>query len=392
MGGSGRPPSPPTSAPPAEPSSRSSGRLVILWTGSFAFFFSFFLVLATLPLYAQRLGLDSGAIGVVTAAFAVSSMVLRGWAGWAADRYGRRPLMLAGGAIFMTAPAAYVAATGAVSLFFARLAHGAGMGLLPTAATAMVADVAPPERRAEVLGTFGMASGLALALGPGAGVMIAHSLGFSALFAVATVIGATGFTCITLVPETLTTRETQRFRLTDTLSRTALFPSTLMLLMTLTYGALISFLPLHADARGLNSGIFFVVYALALTVVRRPAGRLSDRRGRAPVVVAGLVVLAGALVVLAFAESMASLVIGGIVYGAGHGVAHTTLIAWAADGVPAGQRGRAMGTLYTALELAIAIGAMTAGIAVAYAGFAATFLAAAAIALGTAVLTVTKGG
>ncbi|MBM3221371.1 MAG: MFS transporter [Candidatus Rokubacteria bacterium] len=366
------------------------GRLAILWTGSFAGFFSFFLVLASFPLYAQHLGLASGAIGVVTAAFAISSMALRGWAGWAADRYGRRPIILAGSAIFMTAPAAYAAAAGVTSLFVVRLAHGAGMGLLPTAATAMVADVAPPGRRAEVLGTFGMASGLALALGPGAGILVARWVGFNGLFALAMAIAAIGFACMTLVPETLTTRETRRFHVADTVSRRALFPSALMLLMTLTYGALVGFLPLHADARGLNAGVFFVVYALALTAVRQPAGRLSDRRGRTPVVIAGLVILAAALVVLAFADTMAGLLIGGIVYGAGHGAAHTTLVAWAADGVPPEQRGRAMGTLYTALELAIAIGSIAAGLAVAGVGFTATFVAAGGVALVAAALAATR--
>lgn len=39
-------------------------RLAALWIGSFAFFFSFFMLMPTLPLYAQALGLGSGAIGV----------------------------------------------------------------------------------------------------------------------------------------------------------------------------------------------------------------------------------------------------------------------------------------------------------------------------------------
>lgn len=307
-------------------------RLALLWLGSFAFFFSFFQLVPTFPLYAQHLGLGSGTIGVVTAAFAVASMALRGWAGWAADRYGRRPLMLVGGAVFMAAPVAYAAAAGALSLFFARLAHGAGMGLMPTAAVAMVADVAPPARRAEVLGLFGMASGLALALGPGAGVLVARALGFPALFAITAGIGALGLACIALVPESLTVRETRRFRLAETMSRTALFPSTLMLALSLTYGALISFLPLHADARGLNPGVFFLAYALTLSVVRQPAGRLSDRRGRA------------------------------------------------------------VGTLYTALELGIAIGSGAAGFSVARLGFTATFVAAAGIALAAAALAATRVG
>jgi MFS family permease len=365
-------------------------RLALLWIGSFAFFFSFFLLMPTLPLYAHELGLGSGTIGVVIAAFAVASMALRGWAGWAADRYGRRPLMVVGGVIFMAAPVAYAAAAGAVSLFFVRLAHGAGMGLHPTAATAMVADAAPPSRRAEILGLFGMAASLALALGPAAGVVLARAFGFRALFAVAAAIAAGGLACIALIPETLAVREMKRFRLADTISRAAFFPSTLMLGIMLTYGALITFLPLHADARGVNPGAFFVAYALTLTAVRSPAGRLSDRRGRAPVAAVGLAVVAAALVVLAFADGVAGIVIGGIVYGAGQGIAHPALVAWAVDGVGSGARGRAIGTLYTALELGIAIGGMAAGITVARVGYPTTFLAAGGIALGAAALAATR--
>jgi MFS family permease len=163
-----------------------------------------------------------------------------------------------------------------------------------------------------------------------------------------------------------------------------------MLGLTLTYGALVAFLPLHADTYGVNPGVFFVVYALALTAVRRPAGRVSDRRGRAPVVVVGLVVQAAALVILALAEQVWSFVAGGIVFGAGHGIAHTVVLAWAVDGAPPGQRGRAMGTVYTALELGIALGSVATGVAVASAGFTPTFLGAAAIAVLTAALAATK--
>ena len=49
-----------------------------------------------------------------------------------------------------------------------------------------------------------------------------------------------------------------------------------------------------------------------------------------------------------------------------------------ADGVAPGQRGRAMGTIFTALELAIAVGSIAAGLAIAAIGFAMTFVAACA--------------
>ena len=71
----------------------SRGRLAALWLASFAFFFSFFLLLPTLPLYLRDLGASDGAIGLVMGCFALTSMVLRPWTGWGADRWGRRKLM-----------------------------------------------------------------------------------------------------------------------------------------------------------------------------------------------------------------------------------------------------------------------------------------------------------
>jgi MFS family permease len=320
----------------------------------------------------------------------VASLALRGWAGWAADRYGRRPFMLAGCAIFTAAPLAYATSGGVASLFLARLAHGAGMGLCPTAATAMVADIAPPARRAEMLGVFGMAGSLALALGPAAGVVLVRSLGFSGLFATAAAVAAISVACVLLVPETLTVRETRAFRVADTVSAGALLPSALMFAVNLTYGALVTFLPLHADARAVNPGVFFLAYALSLTATRQPAGRLSDRRGRAPVATVGLLVLAGALAILAFADGTTGIVLGGIVYGIGQGIVHPVLIAWAVDGAAAGARGRAMGTIGTALELGIALGGITAGLVVARVGFTVTCLAAAGIVVAAAALAVTR--
>ena len=64
----------------------SPRRLVALWLASFALFFSFFLLLSTLPLFLRRLGASDGAIGVIMGSFAITSMLLRPWTGWAADR------------------------------------------------------------------------------------------------------------------------------------------------------------------------------------------------------------------------------------------------------------------------------------------------------------------
>jgi MFS family permease len=158
----------------------------------------------------------------------------------------------------------------------------------------------------------------------------------------------------------------------------------------LTYGAQVTFLPLHAERLGVNPGIFFLVYALALTAARGPAGRLSDRFGRRPVAASGLALAALALVVLALGEGALGLALSGALYGLAGGIAQPALMAWCVDVVAAADRGRALGTFFTALELGIAIGAMSSGLAIARWGFVATFLAAAGVALAGAGLALAR--
>ena len=363
-------------------------RLTVLWLASFAFFFSFFLMLPTLPLFLRRLGASDGAIGLVMGCFAITSMLLRPFTGWGADRWGRRPFMLGGALVFLVAPIGYALSTGVLALVLVRLLHGSGMALYPTAATALVADVAPPARRGEFLGLFGAAGSIAMALGPITGVALVERLGFGGLFAVAAVTALAALALAAVTPETLTTPSLAPFSAASTLSRAALAPSMIIGCLMLTYGVLVTFLPLHAQAMGVNPGVFFLVYALVLTLTRGPAGRLSDRLGRPPAAAAGLGLAALALAVLALSEGALALAVVGALYGLAGGVAQPALIAWCVDVVAPADRGRAMGTFFTALELAIAIGAMSSGLAVARWGFAATFLATAVVALAGVALAV----
>jgi len=163
------------------------------------------------------------------------------------------------------------------------------------------------------------------------------------------------------------------------------------LCLMFTYGTQVAFLPLHADARGMNPGLFFLVFALTVALTRGPAGRLSDRLGRAPVAATGLLAAAAALVLLAFSEDAVGLAAAGGVYGVAYGTAQPALMAWCVDEASEDDRGRAMGTFYSALEIGIAIGAMISGVAVGRWGFTTTFLATAGIAVAGAVLALTRG-
>jgi MFS family permease len=364
----------------------------LLWLGAFAFFLSFLLLLSALPLFARHQGASDTAVGVIMAAFGVTSLLLRPVAGWGADRHGRRPLMLAGALIFAVAPIAYGWSRGPVSLGAVRLLHGCGMGLYPTAAGAMAADLAPPHRRGEMLGLYGAAGSLALAIGPVAGIALMERLGFDALFWVAAAMAAVAVALTGAAAETLARPRAVRFTVAGTLSRTALFPGLLAFCLLFSYGAQVAFLPLHADALGVNPGIFFLLFAVTTTVSRGPAGRLSDRVGRPPVAATGLLLAAVALLVLAFAAGLWGIVVAGLLYGLAYGVAQPALVAWSVDVAPEGERGRAMGTYHTAFELGIVAGAAASGLVVARWGFDGMFLVTAAVAAAGAALALARRG
>jgi MFS family permease len=368
--------------------SRSPGRrFVFLWLGAFAFFLSFLLLLSALPIFARReLSASDAAVGGITASFGATSLLCRPLAGWGTDRYGRRPFMLAGSLIFAIASLAYAWTSGVVGMILVRLLHGTGMGLYPTAASAMVADLTPPHRRGEILGLYGAAGSLALAIGPIIGIAVVERLGFTWLFWIAATVAAISTLLIAPAGETLTLRRRTAFSRADVMCPAALLPSIVVLCMTVTYGTQVAFLPLHADSHGLNPGVFFLVFALMTTVVRHPAGRLSDRHGRAPIATIGLVLAAAALVVLALRETTLGLGLAGAIYGLAYGVAQPALIAWSVDAAAEGERGRAVGTFYAAFEIGIAIGALGAGLAVARWGFTTTFIAVAAVPIAGAAL------
>ena len=92
--------------------------------------------------------------------------------------------------------------------------------------------------------------------------------------------------------------------------------------MYLGYGAFLGFLPIYAKNVGLNDAEIAIVFGaqLALAMVAKPiAGRASDRVGRIPVIVVGLLVCAAALPLIFRSESLTVFVLTAPLLGIGVG-------------------------------------------------------------------------
>jgi MFS family permease len=352
------------------------------------------MLIPVMPLYAAHLGAGEGQIGLIIGVFAFSAMFLRPITGELADRIGRYPLVLAGSAIFGAAAIAYPALGHSIATLIAiRVFHGVGMGLGPTAGTVMVADLAPPHRRGEAMGLYGMTGNASLVIAPYLGAALLERGGFAPAFA-----GSAGLQLISLLvasqlPETRPAAATAPRpgrspvgRLAGLFHAGALYPSLLFFALYFPFGAVFTFVPLVARQREMaNIGLFFTAFALASVVVRGLAGRLADRVGRRMVTAPSLALAAGALLVLAGADAAWEFVSAAVLLGLGFGAAQPAILAMTADRVQPDARGRAVGTLYTALELAIGGGTVLLGLWAARRGYPSMFrLGAACTGLGAA--------
>ncbi|MGH7302407.1 MAG: MFS transporter [Candidatus Rokuibacteriota bacterium] len=358
-------------------------RFGVLWLANFVLFLSFYMLTVVTPLYARNVvGVAERTVGTLVGVLSLVSVLMKPYAGWVTDRFGRRPVMMIGAFFFVAGSVSYGWCATALALIAARGLHGIGMGLYPTGNTAMVADVVPAERRGEMMGIMGAGANLAMALAPIVGLTVARQFGFGAAFVMsAGLAGAASLLVWTQVRETLREPSRRPLRLGQTLSRSSLFPSALSGSLLATFGVQLAFTPIYSEAHGLNSGAFFVALGLVIAIARGPGGRLSDRVGRAPVAAAGLFFAASGLVTLVARPDLLGLVTAGMLYGIGFGSASPALLAWSVDGVSQQDRGRAIGTYQMAFDLGFAFGAVLSGFAVEAVGFEGTFLAAAGIAL-----------
>jgi len=361
----------------------------VICLATFFFYLSFYLILPVMPLYVSAMGGTPFQIGLIIGLFSFMAMVLRPPTGWFIDTRGCRVVLLAGMAIFMLASFGYVIAHSVTMVLALRLFHGMGMGLFPTAATVVVAEVAPPARRGEAMGWFGIANSVGLIIGPAVGTPIATGAGFRTLFLVAGGMALIGLVCIWLLPRIgqMPAKTTRPPRPQDFFSRAAVLPSVLLLFLYVPYGAVVAFIPIIATGRGLaNPGTFYTVYALAVLLIRAKAGHVSDRRGRAAVIIPGMLLAGIAFAVLGLTSDRIWVLVAAAIYGLGFGSVQPALMALTADRVPLAERGKAMGTFYTAWELGITTGSTGAGLLLKVTDFPLMLLASSIIPMAGALL------
>lgn len=347
---------------------------VLLSVGSLFIFTGLYLMVSTMPLYVKELGGMDAQVGLAVGAFTLAAVIVRPFAGGLLDRYGRKPFLLTGLVFFALSMYSYVWASGVGTLLLIRLLHGASWAFATTSASAAIADLLPPARRGEGMGWYGMAMTLAMGAGPILGVWALETYSFRGVFLLGVGLAVASLLVVSVPRLSFKpSAEAKRIQIYDP----ATLPVSLTVaLLTFSYGAVTTFLPLFAVTVDVNPGIYFLVYALALTAARPLAGTISDHHGEATVIVPATVLTIVAHLVLSGAKGLGGVLAAAVIYGIGFGSAQPALQAAILSVVPRERFGIANASFFTAFDLGIGLGSTLLGWIAEWLGYRGLFAAA----------------
>lgn len=361
----------------------------------FAAFFSSYLRIPVMPLFAATLGAGPAQVGTINGAFMLTAALLSIPAGLLADRTGRKLPIIAGLAATAVSSLLVTLCHQPGQMVAAYILFGAGLAAFAPGMMSLVADVMPAHRLGQAYGWYTTAIYIAMTLGPASGGYLAKALGLRQVFFVSGgLLVAVTVLALLVLPQGPPRHKTElhaalaaSFELLRNRRLLACLLATAG--SCIGFGVFLTFLPLYASLHGYDPaqvGLVFAAQAVTNVVGRVPIGSLADRFERRWLVAGGLICLAVSLAALGQVMQLAQLAACAVVMGVGMALTFTAIGAMIAELIPAVQRGLAMGMYNSSIYLGMMAGSTVMGIALNRIGYPICFAAAGSTSLVSLIL------
>lgn len=352
----------------------------IIWTTVALDLVGFGIIVPILGRYAERFGANGLQVGLMFASFSVAQMVFAPILGRISDKVGRKPVIVF--SLIGTAVGSFV--TGAAGalwvLFLGRILDGAS-GASVAVAQGAVADIAPPEQRARLMGMLGAAFGVGFVVGPALGGLAALGGPHVPFYLAGSIAALNAVAAMIRLPETkpdtshITEKSQRGSALSPALKRFALVGFLSMLGFA---GFEATFSIWGQKQFGFTEGsasLVFVFVGVTLVAVQGGLiGPLTEKLGSRKLLRIGLSLVAAGLLLLGITTTWPMLFVALFLLSIGQGVSGPSGGALVAELAPVERRGEAIGYQQSTAAFGRVAGPVMAGALFDHVGISSQFL------------------
>jgi len=361
----------------------------LLTLSNFLMCCAYYSLISTLPVFISTvLKANLSVVGLVMASYAIAAIIIRPFCGFGLDYFGRKTIFIASLLVYGLIFNVYILVTVLWFMVVVRIMHGLTWGLTTTSNSTVAGDIIPSEKRGEGFGYFGVTTTAGMALGPLIGLFVLQHGGYNSMFFTGFAMSLVSMILASLMryPEYKRLPGTE-FRWTDLMEGNVLIPSLNLLITSLSYGGLLSFIALFGKETGIkNPSGFFLVYALGIIASRFSAGKAVDRNGPRRIIIICLTLLIIGFPLLALVKNAYGFYISAVILGFGNGVVWPVFQAMINNIVTPNRRGAANSTAFMAMDMGMGLGMILAGAVSQWYSIPVAFLCCSAICAGGLIL------
>ncbi len=312
-------------------------------------------------------------VGLLISFYGIVNTVLQPFMGVLADRVGSRKRVIQIGLVLMSlGTLSFVLAEQYSHLFLIRGLQGIGVAMTVPATLALMTAASVKSTRGGSMGVYSTARLVGFALGPLMGGFLFDHFGFVTVFVVGAALMMLGWLLVTRwvnedeLPASELPKKNEPFKMFDRSiwSKEVMGLGLATIAMTICYSMLAA-LENEFNAKlaqtAFGFGFAFSGLAVGRLLFQIPIGRLSDRIGRKPVIIRGLIAMAPATIFLGYATTTGMLAMGRFLQGMTSAAISSPAFALVGDMAQAGGEARQMSVVSTGFFVGAAIGPLIAG-------------------------------
>ncbi len=309
--------------------------------------------------------------GILISIFGLTSSLFQPVMGALTDRLGRRkPLIQIGLVLIGICILLFIFATHFFDLLILRIVQGIAVAITIPASLALMTSITKRETRGGSMGVYSTFRIIGFSIGPVVGGFLQTNFGFNAAF-----YAGAGFVLLAIILVHFWVKEVRgepdsqnrKFKIIDTqlLSSGILATSLATFLMAGAFSMMTTLENQFNSMLNINAvgfGFAFSILMIGRLIFQIPLGHYSDKVGRKPLIIGGLIVMGIATLLLGEVSTYMQLIILRLVQGIAAAAIAAPAFAVAADLSKSGGEGRQMSIVTMGFGLGIAFGPLFAGL------------------------------